>query len=425
MSSKSSFWRRVRAWHVAGILLLLAVGGLLGYGFWPVLTGQAQDGPADTEVDEAPSSRAAVRAVVAQRTAFPLRTEASGHLVPWKIAQLSAEADGRVVERLREEGDRVQKGDLLLRLDDREERIAVEEARADLLEAQAEYAVEAKQRRRQAPEDTTVLAQARMRYRQAQQAHAAGTLTRSELQEAKRRFNAARVLTGQQRNAVQAATTGLSAAEQALERAELNLERTRIRAPFSGRVANMEVDEGQRVGNGEVVCTLLEDRRMKVAVDVLEADVVRIREGATAFIHVPALGPADDPAAEVEGRVYAVNPQIDAESGTGRVTVAIPNPNGRLIAGLFANVRLETDRLQDRLVVPDDAVLVRQGRDLVFRLEEGRAQWTYVTVGARSGSFVEIEEGIQPGDSVAVAGHFALAHDAPVRVEAVRAVSVQ
>jgi HlyD family secretion protein len=113
------------------------------------------------------------------------------------------------------------------------------------------------------------------------------------------------------------------------------------------------------------------------------------------------------------------------QRGTGRVTVAIPNPSGRLVAGLYATVRLETARLADRLVVPADAVLVRQGRDLVFVVEAGRAQWTYVEVGARSGDVVEITDGISPGDTIAVDGHFALAHDAPVEVTAVQEVAVQ
>ena len=64
--------------------------------------------------------------------------------------------------------------------------------------------------------------------------------------------------------------------------------------------------------------------------------------------------------------------------------------------------------------MPTDAVLVRQGRDLVFVVQDDRAQWTYVELGERSGDFVEITDGLQPGDLVTVDGHFALAHDAPV-----------
>jgi HlyD family secretion protein len=401
----------------------MAVGGLLLYGFWPVLTGQAEGESERDEIESVSSSRAEVDAVVAQRTSFALRTQASGHLVPWQTAKLSTEADGPVIERPVEEGNLVQEGDLILRLDDREQQIALEEARAQLLEAQATYAVEADLPERLSGADTTAIAAARRDYRRAQEAFAEGTVPRDVVQSARRQYEAARVRAGLEREAVQAARTGLMAAEQAVARARLNLERTRVTAPFDGRVANLTVQVGQRVSRGEVVATLLQDRKLKVEVDVLESDVVDVREGATAQVHVPAIGGPQDQDALFEGHVWAINPQVDDETGTARVTVALPNPNRRLVAGLHANVRLETGRLTDRLVVPDDAVLVRQGRDLVFVVEGGRAQWTYVEVGARSGNHVAITDGVQPGDTVAVDGHYAFAHDAPVTVGAVRTVA--
>ena len=383
-ASDSESSRGVRVWHVAGVLLACAVVGLGLYGLWPVITGQSGVDAAREEA-EAPSSTAEVDAIVAERVDFPLRTRASGHLVPWQRADLHAEASGPIVERAVQEGDRVEKGALLARLGNEEERIALEEARAQLLKARAEF---------QAKYDGRL----------------AGAGDRAPTDSASTAT----------RRATQAAVSGLTAARQAVERAELNLGRTRITAPYPGRVANLTVDEGQYVGQGEKVATLLQDRRMKVEVDVLESDVVRLDDGATARVHVPALGPETDSTAWVKGTVWAVNPQVDAQSGTGRVTVSIPNPEGRLVSGLYAEARLETRRLADRLVVPEEAVLVRQGRDLVFVVEQGRAQWSYVNIGARSGDYVEITDGVTPGDTIAVDGHFALAHDAPVAVGKVR-----
>ena len=377
-------WRVLRAWHVAGALLILAVVGLGLYGLWPVMTGQSGADAAKEEA-EAPSSEAQVDVVVAERVDFPLRTRASGHLVPWRRAGLHAEAGGPVTERAVQEGDRVEKGDLLARLKNREERIALKEAKAQLLKARAEY-----------------------------QAKYAGSPARLS------GTPAGDSTSGADRRATQAAVSGLTAARQAVERATLNLQRTRITAPFDGRVANLNVEEGLYVGRGEKVATVLQDRRMKVEVDVLESDVVDLQKGATARVHIPALGPETDSTAWVEGTVWAVNPQVDAKSGTGRVTISIPNPKGRLVSGLYAEARLETRRLSDRLVVPENAILVRQGRDLVFIVEQGRAQWSYVELGARSGDYVEITKGAQPGDTIAVVGHFALAHDAPVAIGKVR-----
>lgn len=394
-ASTSDTGRSLRAWHVAGVLLACAVAGLGLYGLWPVLTGQSAGDAAKEDV-EAPSSTAPVDVIVARRTDFPLRTRASGHLVPWQRAHLHAEAGGQVRERAVNEGDRVKEGALLARLENREERIALEEARARLLKARAEY---------------------RAKYA----GLPGGTDSSGSLAPLSSQTDSSLAT----RRATQAAASGLTAARQAVDRAELNLERTRITAPFAGRIANLNVEEGQYVAQGEKVATLLQDRRLKVEVDVLESDVVHVQEGATAQVHVPALGPETDSTAWVEGTVWAVNPQVDTQSGTGRVTVSIPNPEGRLVSGLYAEARLETRRLSDRLVVPEDAVLVRQGRDLVFVVENGRAQWAYVELGARSGDYVEITDGAQPGDTIAVGGHFALAHDAPVSVDTVRPLDAE
>lgn len=411
--------------HLAGGLLLLAVGGLLGYGFWPVLVGQAQDEPTQADADGIRPSRAVLDAIVVRQMAFPVRTHASGHLIPWREAPLRIDAAGPVVERSVEEGDRVEAGDLILRVDDREEHIALEEARADVLQAQAAFAVEADAPRHAAASDTTELAAARTAYRAARDAFAQGDVSRADLEAARRRYEAARVGAGLERDAVQAARTGLIAAEQALARARLNLERTRVTAPFDGRVANLSAQVGQRVSPGDPLGMVLQDRRLKVEVDVLEADVVRIRKGAPAQVHVPALDGRSDKSTRLDGTVWTINPKVDATTGTARVTVALPNPDRRLVAGLHATVRLETQRLNDRLVVPDAAVLVRQGRDLVFVVEDGRAQWRYVDVGTRSGHVVTITQGVHPGDTVAVSGHYALAHDAPVTVETTRTLAVE
>jgi len=217
---------------------------------------------------------------------------------------------------------------------------------------------------------------------------------------------------GCERAAVQAVTSGLVQAEQRLERARLALSRRAVTAPFAGRIADLQVEAGQHVGPGQTAVSIIDDSRMKVEVDVLESDLVGVSVGGTALVRVPS---HDD--AVFQGVVHSINPRIDTRTGTGRVTVVVSNPQRWLMSGLFAYVALETGRLGDRLVVPAEAVLVRQGRDLVFRPSNGRAEWVYVTVGRRSGDEVEIIDGIREGDSIAVSGHYALAHDAPVAAE--------
>jgi HlyD family secretion protein len=398
---------KIRPWHVAGTLLVLCCAGLAAYALWP--TDDAAGSGAADERPEVPSETAEVEVIVVDHQDFALRSEATGYLVPWREAEVSAEVGGLLTNRLVEEGSRVAEGALLLKLDERRDRLTLEEAEAAMLMARAEYAARVSGDLTTADTDTTELAALRVRLREAERQFEVDAISDSELRTIRDDFENAFVRSGGRRSAVQQVMAGVTQAESAVARARLQLQFTNIRAPFSGRVADIEVEAGQRVSAGQTVLRLLDDRRMKVDVAVMESEMVKMRPGASAVIRVPALGNR-----VFEGTIHSVNPAVDRDLGTGRVTVAVPNVDGRLVTGLFAYVALETERLARRLVVPSVALLVRQGRDLVFTVKDGRAQWTYVTVGARSGDQAEIVEGLAPGDHVAVTNHFALAHDAPV-----------
>ena len=409
---------------MAGFILLAAAGGLALYGFWPAIVGEQEEEERDIgeELEEASAS---VEGIVLERVEFPLRAEATGHLAPWRRAEISAEASGIIVARPIEEGQYVREGDLILQLDDREQQIQLREAEATLLKARVDYTVNLSAQSKLPMGDTTGMGAARTRLHNAEHAYSQGAVTREELQAARRAYENINLLSGNRREAVQAVTTNLTQSEQLVERARLALSRTRLVAPFSGRVADLVVEAGQNIGPGTKVLSLLEDDRMKVAVDVLEADLVHVVVGATANVVVPNF--SDE---VFLGRVYSINPLVDTKGGFGRVTVALSNPERRLIAGLHADVALETTRLQDRLVVPVAAVLPRQGRILVFRVVDGRSYWTYVNAGERSGNFVEITGTgginiVEPGDTILVSNHAALAHDVPVDVTRVRELGLQ
>jgi HlyD family secretion protein len=351
-----------------------------------------------------------VEAVHVRRANLSLRAEATGYLQAWRRVDVHAEIAGRVRRRAVEEGAQVQAGTPLVELDDRDRRFDLKDAQAAWLKAQATYAVDfstgGEEKKAAGPAPAAAASQTDT---DLERLRRDGLVSAQRYEELRRGQESSQLLSGSRRSEVRAAANGLAQAEQQVERCRIALERTLIAAPFPGRVADLNVELGQQISPGDTLLTLLEDDRLKVDVDVLEADLVWLRTGAPAEVRVPSLGELTLP-----GTIATITPRVKTDTGTGRVTIAIANPEHRLVAGLFATVRLETRKLPGQLVVPARAVLIRQGRELVFRVDHGKALWTYVKLGARSGDLVAIAEGLNEGDVVAVGGHFALAHETPV-----------
>ncbi|MDH3290946.1 MAG: efflux RND transporter periplasmic adaptor subunit [Gemmatimonadota bacterium] len=228
------------------------------------------------------------------------------------------------------------------------------------------------------------------------------------------------------RAGVARAKSGLQDAEIALREAELRLSRTQIRVPFPGRVASLRVVESQTVRVGDEILTIVDLDPVKVEVQVLEGEVGLLAEGRRARVTFAAF-----PGEEFLGRVQTINPLVERQTRTARVTVMIPNPDGRILPGMYARVALEARKFPDRILVPRSAVLERDRRTMLFVFQGegtvGLAKWRYVTIGMANDSVVEVvsnpdTEMVEPGEWVLTDGHFTLIHDARVRrVESVQA----
>jgi len=161
---------------------------------------------------------------------------------------------------------------------------------------------------------------------------------------------------------------------------------------------------------------------IRVEVQVLESEVGLLAAGRRAVVSFAAF-----PGEQFVGRVATINPMVDRDTRTAKVTVTIPNPDGRILPGMYARVALEARKFPDRILVPRAAVLERDRRTMLFVYEgdgpTGLAKWRYVTTGLANDSLVEIvpnpeTEMVQPGEQVLVDGHYTLIHDARVRLVA-------
>ncbi len=164
--------------------------------------------------------------------------------------------------------------------------------------------------------------------------------------------------------------------------------------------------------------TLIDLRSLYVDADILENEIGLVQSGSNAKVSFTAF-----PGESFAGSIVSINPLIDIEKKTRRVTVLIDNPANRLIAGMFATVVLDAEILEDRLLVPKEAIVLRDDRPVVFIARENengelRAVWSYVETGKQNEEFVEIISSkfdLKPGESVVIDNHYTMIHDAKIR----------
>jgi len=327
----------------------------------PIAGASAANGPAPAiAVDARPVGVTSVRREI----------EAVGSLRSNESVILRMEIAGRIAEILFDEGQRVRKGMPLIRLDAAVARAQVEQAKASLILSRANHdrAVELYRR-------------------------GAGT-----------------------ERARDEAIAKLQADEAALALSQAMLGKAMLVAPFDGIVGLRRVSVGDYVNPGQDLVNIEDIESLKVDFRVPEIYTLQIRVGQEVAVRLDAV-----PGQIFNGKVYAVDPAYDPNGRAIILRASLPNRDGLLRSGMFARVALLIDEREDAIVVPESA-LVPVGQDhFVFRVVEGKALLTKVSIGQRRKGQVEIVDGLEKDSVVVVEGALKLRDGAAVRSAAAKA----
>lgn len=201
----------------------------------------------------------------------------------------------------------------------------------------------------------------------------------------------------------------LRVSQAALALAQARLEKMTITAPFNGVMGLRRVSVGDYVSPGQDMVNLLDLNPIKVDFRVPEVFLADVKTGQTIEVRVDAF-----PGETFTGEVYAIDPQVDINGRSLVLRARIPNPEGRLQAGLFARVDLILERHENALLIPEEALVPRGDQQQVFKIVDGKAMLTEVTIGRRQEGQVEIVSGLAPGDRVVTAGQLKIRDGAPV-----------
>ncbi len=310
----------------------------------------------------------------------------TGTLRPRAQVQIVAEVPARLLSIAHDEGARVAKGDLLATLDETDYRLGDDRARAALAVANANraHAMTEKTRADNLLETGGITDRDHLSAQVALQvANAALAQARAEV-----------AITGQQ------------------------LARTRVRAPFTGRIAKRLADPGSMLATGAPLFTLVDDSVLEFEARVPSRDFAKVKIGAPVALEVDAL-----PGSQIEGRIARLQPLVDERSRSFGVVVQVPG-RAELVGGLFARASVRVGIAKDALVVPP-AALVRDGSDPtraeLFVVRQGKAQKHAITVGVETAKGVQATNGIVAGDAVVLDPPTSLADGAPVDAQDVGA----
>ncbi|WP_415900412.1 efflux RND transporter periplasmic adaptor subunit [Neptuniibacter sp. QD48_11] len=190
--------------------------------------------------------------------------------------------------------------------------------------------------------------------------------------------------------------------------AQARLDKMTLNAPFTGFTGLRLVSPGDYVNQGEDLVELTDLSTMKLDFRVPEIYLSELQPGRQLNIKVDAL-----PGEQIAGEVYAVSPSSDSSAHNIQVRAQIPNNEGKLRPGLFAQVDLLVDQ-QTTVVIPEQAIIPKDGGFFVMTVQEGKVAMAPVTLGQRRPGIVQITAGLEEGSVLITAGQIKLFPGMPV-----------
>jgi membrane fusion protein (multidrug efflux system) len=303
-----------------------------------------------------------ITAVVA-KASFPQHIEALGNARANEAVDITSRTSNVVVRIRFEEGQRVERGAVLVELDPAQARAELQSAEAALVESRAAF-------------------------------------------ERSRQLAGSAVLSRAQLDQIEAT---LKSNEAKVAAAKARLDDQYIRAPFAGRTGLRRVSVGSLVNPGTVITTLDDVSVIKLDFAVPETVVALLTSGLPITAQSAAY-----PGRDFAGRVSSVDSRIDPVSRSVLVRAEVPNRDGVLKPGMFLTVTLERDAAP-ALMMPEGAVVPEQGRTFVFVVEGGQASRREVQLGRRRPGEVEVLAGLRPDERVVVEGTLKVRDGAQVR----------
>ncbi len=365
--------------------------------------GCSRDPSATARGDEA--NPIAVRTYTVQEEVVKRRVQATGSLFALEESTISAEVEARVEQVRVDVGDRVAQGQVLVSLSKQELQYEMDRQTAAVQQVRARLGVGPNDPLPRDPAQVAFvrraaadLFDAEQKLNRAQELARDQLISREELDGAQAAFQRARAAHEEAVQQVEQLKAQFQSSEAARRLAEKKLADAEIRAPFPGAVKERRVSPGEFLKVQSPVMVLVRTDRLRARLAVPEKWAGVLKTGTEVELRVEAY-----PDEVFRGRIERINPAVAQETRTFEVEALLDNADGKLKPGFFAQASFASEREEKSVVVAEDAVLYRYGAYKAFVLNGNRVAEREIKIGAVEGSRIEVLEGLQPGDRVAVA----------------------
>jgi RND family efflux transporter MFP subunit len=417
--------RTVKLMSAAVISAALVTAGCGSRGANTAVNVNVQQQPTTVDVRTA-------QAVVKQ---IPTYFEATGNLASDAQTDVAPAVAGKVVQVNFDVGSYVTQGSVLLRLDDRDARIrieqaeaqvqqqrsAVEQAVASLRQTQVRLGITDGQTFRiedfsQVKTVQANLVLAERELTRAERLYATGDVSRQTVDQRRAtrdalfgnldeaRSNAAVAIKAidTSRSAVNAARSGVQTAQTQVEQAKKSLTDTTVYAPISGYVSERTADLGEYISPSAPntkIATIVRTSTLRLRIDVPEAQIGKVSTGQGISMQTSAY-----PDRNFAGTVVRVLPSLNATARTLTVEAEVPNTEGLLKPGQFATVRITQSQPENAVMVPASAVKTEGDISKIYVVVDGAARERLVQTGLLENDLIQIKQGVNEGDVVAISG---------------------
>jgi len=299
---------------------------------------------------------------------LPIHVDAVGRLIANREVVISSQVTGILMEYNADVGTEVAAGDALVKLDPTDYKLALNQANANLLSAQAR------------------LAASQNSYTRARNLLPGNAITPELFDKSEAEYKTSLALAAQ--------------LETAVDIAKRRLDKTVIKAPFDGYVTQRLVELGQNLAIGDPVMAMADLNTMRVRIHLNERDYVHLDKDDPVSVDIQAFS-----SSSFSGRVDKIGIKADSRTNTFEIEILVDNPGIILKAGLTARVSIRTEVIHDAIMIAQNCVIFREHGKEVFVIEEdNRAAVRKVKLGQVNGSNVRILDGIAPGDNLVVTG---------------------